>query len=100
MSKSKYRAVRCEIDGIKFASKKEGRRYLELKALKEAGKIRRILYQTRWDLPAGVKYYSDFLINWEDGSETVEDVKGFKTPIYKLKKKQVEALYGIEIIEV
>jgi hypothetical protein len=44
-------------------------------------------------------YVADFKY-LENGKEVVEDVKGFKTPVYKLKKKLVEAIYGIEIIEI
>ena len=95
-----YKNIRIKVNGIKFPSKKEAERYKELLLLKQAGEIKRILLQTRWELPHGVKYYSDFFIKWKDGSETVEDVKGVKTAIYKMKKKQVEAEHGIEIIEV
>ena len=42
---SKYHASRVEIDNIKFASKKEGRRYLELKALVHAKEVKFFLRQ-------------------------------------------------------
>ena len=40
------------------------------------------------------------MVFWKDGTVTIEDVKGFKTPMYILKKKQVEEVYPIEIIEI
>lgn len=43
---------------------------------------------------------SKVLTDDERGARIVEDVKGFKTPVYRLKKKLVEALYGIQIREV
>ena len=94
------RAKKVEYDGIKFASKKEQKRYAELQVLKSAGDILFFLRQTPLHLSGGVKYVCDFLIFWSDGTVTFEDVKGFKTDIYKLKKKQVEATYPITITEI
>ena len=95
----KFNAISCEYDGIKFASKKEGKRYLELKSLQSNGDIRFFLRQAPMHLPGGVKYVCDFLIFWSDGTATFEDVKGYKTDMYKVKKKLVEATYSIQIIE-
>jgi len=44
-------------------------------------------------------YRADFTYVNEDGQPIVEDVKGFRTPVYRLKKKLMRALYGIEILE-
>lgn len=96
----KFNAVRCESDGVKFASKKELKRYLELKSLKQQGEIIFFLMQTPFHLPASVKYVCDFQVFWANGDITFEDVKGMKTPIYILKKKQVENIYPIEIKEI
>jgi len=86
-------------DGILFASKREMDRYLVLKDLREAGAVRWFIRQPSFDLPGGVRYRADFLVVWSSGDVTVEDAKGMRTEIYKLKKRQVEALYGIEIRE-
>lgn len=99
-SKNKYNAIKVEHDNIKFASKAEGKRYLELKLLRREGWIRYFLMQVPFNLPGNVKYKCDFFIVWKDGSITVEDVKGVKTPVYILKKKQVEEIYNIKIEEV
>lgn len=96
----KFNAKPTTYDGIKFASKKEQKRYLELQVLKSAGDILFFLRQTPMHLAGGVKYVCDFLIFWSDGTVTFEDVKGMITPMYKLKKKQVEATYPIQITEV
>ena len=100
MLRHKFGAMRCEHEGVKFSSKKERNRYLALKQLIEAGEVRMILLQPRFDLPGGVKYYADFQIFWTDGTVTFEDVKGVRTSLYIAKKKMVEELYQIEIIEV
>jgi len=96
---SKFRSVMCEADGIKFRSKKERKRYLELMALKHAGEVKYFLTQVPFRLPGNTKYLLDFMVFWEDGDITHEDAKGMKTPMFVMKKKQVEALYPIKITE-
>jgi hypothetical protein len=102
---SKYKAVPTVIDGIRFASKKEAKRYGELKMLEKAGHIQGLCLQPEYVLYAGDGdtklgvYRADFEYA-ENGQHIVEDVKGFKTPLYRWKKKHVEAQYGIEVREV
>ena len=100
MLKHKFRAISTELDGIKFASRKEARRYRELRLLEKSGELLFFLRQVPFHLPANVKYVCDFLCFWKDDTVTVEDVKGIKTPLYILKKKQVEATYPVSITEV
>jgi hypothetical protein len=99
-SKHKYHNKPTEVDGFKFQSKKEAKRYEELRDMRELGEVLWFMRQPPFDLPAGVKYRADFLVFWKDGSYTVEDVKGFKTDIYILKKKLVEAAYPFKLIEI
>lgn len=94
---SKYHAKSIEIDGYKFASKKEGQRYLELKLLQKAGKIKFFLRQPMFDLGAGTVHKADFLIFWKDGHFSIEDVKGLHIAESKLKKKLTEDKYPIQI---
>lgn len=112
MSYSKFKAVRTEVDGIKFASKAEARRYVELKDLQEAGKISNLELQPKFPiLVHGIKvcsYIADFRYHDHEikkdgallGSIVIEDVKGMLTPIYRLKKKLMLACYNITITEV
>ena len=99
MIRHKYKAVRTETNGIKFPSKKEARRYIELGLLQRAGDIVFFLRQPLFDIGGGTTYKADFLIFWADGHVSVEDVKGMLTKEFVKAKKQVEALYPI-IIEV
>jgi hypothetical protein len=104
MNRSKYRNVRTEVDGIKFASRAEAKRYQELKILERAGEITRLDLQPRFDCWVNgnkvCTYVSDFRY-FTDAGQIIEDVKGMKTPVYKLKKKLVEACYpGVKIIEI
>jgi len=96
----KFKAKPCQQDGFKFASKKELKRYNELKILQQTGEVRFFQRQTPWHLPGGVKYVLDFQVKWANGDDTYEDVKGYKTPLYLTKKKIVEAIYPIRITEI
>lgn len=102
--RSKYRAVKTEVDGITFDSKREAARYMELVLLERAGEISRLELQPKYDCVVNghkiCTYKADFRYFNANGS-VVEDVKGMKTPVYRLKKKLVEALYpGVKIQEV
>ncbi len=103
--RSKYGAVRTELDGVTFASKAEARRYAELRLLERAGEIHTLTRQVPIDLLAvgGGKvgqYVADFLYFNRDGTSCAEDVKGCKTPLYSWKKRHVKAQYDIDIVEV
>lgn len=108
----KYFAKKTEVDGITFDSQKEARRYQELRLLERAGEITRLKVQPEFPLevngrpvlirskgyPNGrrAKYVADF--KYMRGTENVvEDVKGFDTPVSRLKRAIVEAEYEIEI---
>jgi hypothetical protein len=104
---SKYRNRRTLYQGVRFDSQKEANRYQELLWMEQAKLIRKIELQPRYDLVVnGHKlgfYKADF--RYEEmatSSVIVEDVKSpaTKTAVYRLKKKLVKALYGVEIIEV
>jgi len=93
----KFNAIRTERDGIKFPSKKEARHYDELKLRQKSGEVIFFLMQIPFHLPGGIKYVVDFAEFRSDGTVHFIDVKGMETPIFKLKRKQVEVLYPIKI---
>jgi hypothetical protein len=106
---TKYGAIRTEVDGITFASKAEARRYAELKLMERAGAIKDLTLQPRYPIVVeGVPictYVADFFyFAVRDDGRTwrpvIEDVKGVRTPVFKLKAKLVKALYGITVQEV
>lgn len=98
--KHKFNAIRTQVKGIKFASRKEALRFIALQQLQKAGEVVFFLRQVPFHLAGGIKYVCDFLIFWADGSVTIEDVKGMRTDMYKVKKKLVEDTYPINITEV
>jgi len=93
----KYKAKPCELDGIKFASKLEARYYAQQKLRIAAGEIIFSLRQVAFDLPGNTRYFCDFLEFHADGSVHVVDTKGVETAAFKRAKKQVEAIYPVEI---
>lgn len=95
--KNKFNAQKTVIDDIPFSSKKEAKRYTELKILQRTGDVLWFQRQCPFQLPGNTKYFLDFQVYWKDGTITYEDVKGFLTPMFKLKLKQVETLYPIKI---
>lgn len=105
-AKSKYRAQRT--DG--YASKKEAKRAGELEFLEKIGQIRHLEKQVKFLLLApfsgiaALNYVADFVyeeISPKDGfwHDVVEDTKGVRTPVYKIKKRMMHQIRGIEIRE-
>lgn len=102
---SKYRNVRTTVDGITFDSKREAERYGELKTMEAAGVISDLELQPRFPLTVNDErvgtYVGDFMYHDnEDMRYVVEDAKGVRTDVYKLKRKLVKAIYDITIQEV
>ena len=95
--KHKFGAVKCQSDGIKFPSRLERDYYEQLKLRQKSGDVLFFLRQPVFDLPGGVKYLCDFAVYLADGTVEFVDTKGLDTPISKLKRKQVEEIYPIEI---
>lgn len=107
--RSKYGNKRVEVDGHTFDSKAEANRYGELKLLVKKGLISDLVLQPRfpyWHPTNGsviFTYVADF--SYTDHTppvpiKVVEDIKGVRTALYKLKKKLIEAQYGITITEI
>ena len=102
---SKYRNKRVELDGYTFDSKAEARRYGELKLMHQAGEIEELLVHPKFKLVVnGVlicTYTADFQYR-KNGEKVVEDVKSKPTITYsyKLKKKLMKAVYGLDVTEV
>lgn len=106
--RSKYHARKTTVDGITFDSRKEADRYLVLKGMEEDGSIEGLRRQVRYELvPAfdvdgkhyrPVFYVADF-VYVEDGKEVIEDVKGMRTDVYRLKSKLFAQRYGMSIKE-
>ena len=96
--KHKFRAQATERDGIRFDSKLEARYYDILKTLRDkSDEVLFFLRQVPVHLPGGTKLVIDFQVFWKDGTVTFEDTKGVETDSFKIKKREVEALYPFTI---
>lgn len=104
---NKYGSKPCYEDGHRFPSRLEGDRYLQLKALRASGEYQpalgRLVTFSLWPvfpLPGGVKAVLDSVQVWQDGPRTTvvwEDAKGRDNQASKNKRKQIRALYGIDV---
>ena len=99
----KYKNKKIEVDGRIFDSQKEAQRYLYLREEEKQGLIKDLACQTRFDYKLNGKkiffYKADFTYVRE-GKVHVEDVKSAfteKLPLFRLKKKIIEAIYDLEI---
>jgi hypothetical protein len=107
--KNKYRNQKVEVDGINFHSRKEANFYSDLLIKKNAKLITDFERQVKYDIRVNdihiAKYFLDFKVINLDGSINYYDVKGkdkvsgkwITTDVFALKKKLVEAIYGIKI---
>ena len=96
---SKYGAVKTQIDGHTFDSKKEADYYCELKLRLQSGDIKGFCLQPVFILAPGLKYKADFIVFHNDETTEIIDTKGFKTKEYITKKKVFEDKYNLKIKE-
>ena len=116
LTQTKYKNRKVLVDGIKFDSEKEARRYRELKLLEDAGEITDLRRQVRYELiPAQridgklverkVDYVADFCyIRVKDQKLVVEDVKGYRDGgayrVFVIKRKLMLSVWEIKIDEI
>lgn len=103
--RSKYGNVRTFVGAIAFASKAEAARYRELLIQEKRGAIFNLTLQRPFPIAInGVKvctYIADFTYSEQpSGRYVVEDVKGVRTAIYRLKAKLMLAVHGVAIQEI
>ena len=126
MNNSKYKNRKIVIGGIKFDSKKEAKRYQELKTFERAGIIKNLQRQVKYVLiPAQYEpsnevytkgknkgktkkgrlierecaYFADFVYQYQ-GKIIVEDTKGMRTQEYIIKRKLMLYVHNIRIKEI
>lgn len=107
------RAKRVEVDGIRFASKKEAARYQQLKLLEKAGDITHLEVHPKFKIvingsplryprtPKGkrgreVIAEMDFAY-FQGQQRVVEDTKGIDETVSRLKRALVQHIYGVEV---
>lgn len=106
---AKYNNKKTVVDGHKFDSRKEAIRYQFLKKMEDIKHISNLQLQVSYELAPSVildgrkkpalKYKADFVYE-HNGKTVVEDVKGFVTAVYRIKKHLMKAIHNIDIVEV
>jgi len=107
LRRSKFRNIKIILDGLKFDSKAESRRYIELKEIQENGGISKLNTQEKFivipkqDGERSCTYIADFTYI-KDGVKVVEDVKSKATitPQYIIKRKLMLYIHNIKINEI
>jgi len=99
--KSKFQSVECIVDGIRFQSRLEARRYTQLKQMEQEGVIHNLVLQPKFLIQEKFKdpytgkvyqpihYIGDFMFTDQTGQKIVNEVKGFFTDTARLKFKLV-----------
>lgn len=107
MRHNKYNARQTRVDGIKFPSRKQANRYQELQLMVKAGEITNLELEKTIPLVVNghliCKYRCDFVytkLPYHPVESIIwEDVKGYTTNEYRIKKKLMKAIYNIDILE-
>ena len=104
---SKYKNKPVELDGIKFASRRERNRFSELKILQRAGHISKLTAHPKFvllvDGGSFVGTYTPDSLYFENGELIIEDVKSpatQKNSLYRWKKRHMKGQFGITIREI
>ncbi len=115
VKRNKFNASKVECDGMTFDSKKEYKRYIELKAMQQRGEITGLQHHTKFELAPKTKlegenrakpalrYFADFTYYNAVGQYIVEDVKSAATrkkDSYRNKKHLMKTVLNIDVREV
>lgn len=102
MNWNKYGNKKIQVDMYVFDSKLESMRYKQLALLEQVGEIKNLKLQVPFLLQESfrkngktyrkIEYIADFVYE-ENGQVIVEDTKGIKTDVFKIKQKLFEYKY-------
>ena len=101
---NKYKNKKTQVDMYVFDSKLESMRYKQLALLEKVGEIKNLQMQVKFELQEAftknkkhhraITYTADFMyFDNRSGQVIVEDTKGMKTDVFKIKQKLFEYKY-------
>lgn len=97
----KYKAKPVNIDGIRFDSTAEALHYMDLKLLERTKDITGLQVHPRYPITINKQPICivelDFVYRDKQGMPHIVDIKGHMTALSNLKRKMVEAAYGIKV---
>jgi len=103
IKRGKYNNAWVEYNGQKFQSKAERDRFMVLEHKMNIGEIGRVTRQKVFVITINgieiTKYRCDFFYKTSEGAFIVEDVKGFVTEEYLIKKRLMKVCYNVDIVE-
>lgn len=106
MARNKFGAIKTTVDGVTLDSKREARRWQELKLLERAGEITRLERQVKFPLTVEGQLIANYTCDFQyyttsPRARVVEDVKSSETAKkrdFVLVRKLMRAIHGIEIM--
>ena len=96
----KFRARAVKTENGFFSSKSEHEFFLHLIEMQKANEVLFFLMQVPIKLPGNTKLVVDFQVFYTNGTVEFIDVKGMETEVFKIKKREVEAIYPFKILKV
>ncbi len=108
MKRSKYNAQPQVVDGVKFDSGREAKRWQELKLLERAGRISKLERQVTYILAPSVKILGEkrarpalrLKIDFryvEDGQTIADDAKGYSDTAFRIRQHLMKSVHGIDV---
>jgi hypothetical protein len=108
--RNKYGARKVVVDGLKFDSQREAKRWHDLKWLEGSGIISQLERQVPYVLAPAVnlhgekrkktalRYVADFrYFDAKAGHFVVEDAKGHETDVARIKRHLMKSVHGIDV---
>lgn len=105
---SKYKNKPQVVDGVRFDSKREAKRWFDLVNQVRAGQIAHLERQVSYVLAPSVriagekrarpemKYTADFTY-YRDGQKIVEDAKGHADTAFRIRQHLMKSVHGIDV---
>lgn len=101
---NKYGAKRTRYKDRVYDSLREATHARDLdisrSAIRPEFRVVEVQYQVPFPIIIHTKYVADFMVKFADGHTEIQDAKGFKTALYKTKKRLMKKQHDIDIIEI
>lgn len=101
---NKYHAESSVYGGVYYQSKKEAAYAQELDLRVRARDIKSWVRQIPIELRVNgmliCKYITDFMITHNNGDQELVEIKGFRTDVFNIKWKLLEAIWSVERPEI
>lgn len=93
----------CDPNYVRFDSGREYQHFRELKQREGLRDISDLQLHPKYPIKIAGHHICNYVADFsylENGKRVVVDAKGAKTAVYRLKRKLMQAVHGVEVIEV